>query len=69
MVTNETQTPIAVSVKHACALLSVGKSTLWSMLKEHKLDSILIGRKRLVLLHSIHSFVESQPRSSAHIAE
>ena len=69
MITNEMHTPIAVSVKHACTLLGVGKSTLWAMWKDDKLDSILIGRKRLVLLQSIHRLVESQLSGQAHTVD
>ena len=41
--------PITVSVKEACRLIGVGNTTLWAMIKDGRLKTVRVGRRRLVI--------------------
>jgi excisionase family DNA binding protein len=52
--------PLAVPVKVAAQLIGVGRSTLWVLIKQQEVETINIGRKRLVLHASLQAFIESR---------
>ena len=61
MTNNNTLTPLTVSVAVAKSMLGIGHTKIFELLKDNEqLESILIGRKRLILLASIHALVERQ---------
>ena len=51
--------PLTVSVKTARQLLDIGNSKMWSLIAEGRVETISIGRKRLVLYHSLEALVRS----------
>jgi len=58
--------PLTVSVATGKAMLGIGQTKLFQLLDaEDGLESILIGRKRLILLSSIYAFIERQ-RAAQH---
>jgi excisionase family DNA binding protein len=49
----------AMSIAHACATLDVARSTLYRLLDNQQLESIWIGRKRLILSASIERLLRA----------
>jgi len=47
----------ALSVKDVCALLSIGRTTLYKLLKTGKLRGVKCGRKTLILKEDLDQFV------------
>jgi hypothetical protein len=45
--------PLAVTVKTAARIMSRGESSIWNDIAAKELDTVLIGRRRLVLMRSI----------------
>ena len=45
--------PLAVSIKDACWLLSIGRSTAYRLINERVLAHIKLGRRTLVTVESI----------------
>jgi len=54
--------PICVSIAEACKLLGIGRTKAYQLLHSQSLESICVGRRRLVKLRSIYRLVE-QSRS------
>jgi excisionase family DNA binding protein len=50
--------PLCVRTDRAMAMLGIGKTKLYELMAAGELETINIGRRRLVLLASIDSFVE-----------
>lgn len=58
--------PLAVSIKTACAMLGVGTTTLWRLIRSNDIDTVRIGRRRLVKLDSLFRLVaEPEQRASS----
>ena len=57
--------PITVSVKEACRLIGVGNTTLWAMIKDGRLKTIRIGRRRLVVYASIRALLVANTDGAA----
>ena len=57
--------PLMVSVKVACRLIGVGNTTLWSMIKDGRLKTIKIGRRRLVVYASIEALLPADSEADA----
>jgi excisionase family DNA binding protein len=51
--------PLAVSAKEAWRLLSIGQTTFYALLKAGKIETLTVGRKRLVKYASLKKFVEA----------
>jgi excisionase family DNA binding protein len=49
--------PLAVSVKTACKLVGVGNTTMWALIKSGRVQTISIGRRRLVIYASLESLM------------
>lgn len=49
---------VAISIADAAAVLGVGRTTLYRLLKDAKLKSIRIGRRNLVLASSVIRLIE-----------
>jgi len=52
--------PLAVPVKVAAQLIGVSRSTLWVLIKQQEVETISIGRKRLVLHASLQALIENR---------
>jgi hypothetical protein len=50
--------PLAVPVKTARGLLGIGNTKMWELIKDHRVDTIRIGRKRLVVYDSLEKLVK-----------
>jgi excisionase family DNA binding protein len=61
--------PICVTIKNACALLSIGRSTFFKLEKEKRIVVLRLGSKVLVPMTSIHQFVASLPSSRRHASK
>jgi excisionase family DNA binding protein len=44
---------LAVSVKTACELIGVGNTTMWALIKEGRVQTVRIGRRRLIIYASL----------------
>ena len=52
--------PLAVSVKTACKLVGVGRTTMWALIKSGRVRTVSIGRRRLVIYASLETlFLDS----------
>lgn len=50
--------PIAVSVNSAARALGIGRSSIYGLLKDGKLDAIKIGRRTLLTTESIRKLAQ-----------
>src|SRR5215471_12267590 len=51
---------ISASVKDFARISGLGESTVWAMIHDGRLESIAIGRRRLVLIDSYRRLIEQQ---------
>lgn len=51
--------PITCSVNEAAKAIGVSRATLYNYINDGKIDSVRIGRRRLVKVSSIHKLVEA----------
>jgi excisionase family DNA binding protein len=51
---------ISASVKEFARISGLGESTVWAMIHDGRLESIAIGRRRLVLIESYRRLIEQQ---------
>jgi hypothetical protein len=51
--------PLAVSVKTACRLLEIGSTKMWALIKEGRVQTAVLGRKRLVIYGSLERLLKS----------
>lgn len=49
--------PITVTVNDACRIMGCGRNLIYDMLADGRLESIAIGRRRLITTESIRRFV------------
>ncbi len=54
----QSQKPLCVSIRKARELLDVGNTTIWKLVKDGRLRTISIGRKRLVIYASLELLLE-----------
>lgn len=52
--------PITTTVAGACECLGLGQTKVWQLIKSGELQSIRVGRRRLVTLASINEFVAAR---------
>jgi DNA-directed RNA polymerase alpha subunit len=50
---------LTVTVAQTVGILGLSSATIWTMLRDGRLESIAFGRRRLILYPSIEKFVES----------
>ena len=51
--------PLTVSVKRGRELLDVGHTTIWGLIQQRKLETVCLGRKRLIIFSSLEALVAS----------
>jgi predicted DNA-binding transcriptional regulator AlpA len=51
---------ISAPVKEFSRISGLGESTIWAMIHDGRLESIAIGRRRLVLIESYRRLIEQQ---------
>ena len=49
--------PLAVSVKTACKLVGVGRTSMWALIKSGRVRTVSIGRRRLVIYASLETLL------------
>jgi excisionase family DNA binding protein len=54
---NAGTTPLAVSVRKAARLLDVGQTTMWKLIGERRVETIRIGKKRLIVFRSLEKLL------------
>lgn len=52
---------LLVSVPNAAKMLSISRSAIYVLMSEGAIKSCKIGKSRLVVTASLHSFIESLP--------
>jgi len=50
---------IFYSVKDVCAVLSLGRTSVFALLAQNKLESVVYGRRRLIYRHSVKEYAAS----------
>lgn len=51
-------TPLAYSVQDACRVSSIGRTRLYSLIKDGKLEARKIGKRTLIPAASLHRLIE-----------
>lgn len=51
--------PITCSVKDAARAIGIGHVTLYKLINAGKLDTVKVGKRRLIKVDSIHKLVEA----------
>jgi excisionase family DNA binding protein len=51
--------PIGYSVKDACAVTSLGRTKIYSLINERKLEIVRIGSRTIIKADSIHRLMEA----------
>jgi len=62
-------TPLAYSVAQACALLSVGRTTLYAAIARGDLKTKKIGRRRLVTAEALRAWLDACPIETSSATE
>ena len=52
--------PLALSINDAARSLSMGRTTIYAMISDGRLESFKIGRRTLVRMESIRRLVDTQ---------
>jgi excisionase family DNA binding protein len=55
---NYEKQPLAISITEALDLSGLGKTTIYGLLKQNMIESIRVGRRRLIIFSSLKSFLE-----------
>lgn len=50
--------PIAISVSDAATALGLGRTSIYALIKDGRLETIKLGSRRLIMAASIHRLVE-----------
>jgi excisionase family DNA binding protein len=49
--------PLAVTVDSACKIIGVGRTLMWALIKDGRVKSIRLGRRRLVIYASLETLL------------
>ena len=52
--------PLAVSINDTAAMLSLGRTSIYAMIKDGRLEAFKLGRRTLVRVDSIRRLVATQ---------
>jgi excisionase family DNA binding protein len=58
---SNTPEPITTTIGDFCRLTGLGRSTIYELLGDGRLDSVKIGKRRLILLDSYRRLIERKP--------
>jgi excisionase family DNA binding protein len=50
--------PIATSINEAAKALNLGRTSIYALIREGRLETIKLGRRTLVKIDSIHRLIE-----------
>jgi len=51
---------LLVTVEDAAAMLSLGRTLTWALVRKNELRSIRVGKTRRVLVSPLHEYIERQ---------
>jgi hypothetical protein len=51
---------ITATVPHFAKASDLGVSTVWKMVKDNVVETVVIGRRRLIVIESYHRLIERQ---------
>ena len=54
---HQSQPPLLTSVKAACQSLNVGRTYLYSLINEGRLETVKLGRRTLIKVSSIQALI------------
>jgi excisionase family DNA binding protein len=54
------ETKLLVTVEEAAAMLSLGRTLTWALVRKGELSSIRVGKSRRVIVSSLHEYIERQ---------
>ena len=49
--------PITVTIKTACKIAGIGRTTMWKLICDGRIATVRIGRRRLVSYHSLEALL------------
>lgn len=52
--------PLATSVKEAARALSLGRTSIYALIKEGRLETVKLGRRTLIRVESLRRLVKAQ---------
>jgi excisionase family DNA binding protein len=52
--------PLAVTVKKACELIGVGNTTMYQLIRDGRVKTTTIGRRRLVIYSSLEDVISGE---------
>jgi excisionase family DNA binding protein len=52
------ETKLLVTVEEAAAMLSLGRTLTWALVRKGELRSIRVGKSRRVIVSSLHEYIE-----------
>jgi excisionase family DNA binding protein len=58
-------TRLTVTVATARKLSGLGNTTIWALIKSGKLESICVGRRRLIVYRSLENLLSPEPCDSS----
>jgi excisionase family DNA binding protein len=57
--------PITVTIQTARKITGLGNTTIWSLIKDRKLETVCVGRRRLIVYRSLEQLLSpTQPDPS-----
>jgi excisionase family DNA binding protein len=56
----EQEKPFAYTIKQSCALSGLGRTTLWSKISDGSLESVTVGRRRLIKGQSLRRLLGAE---------
>lgn len=69
MVNTMAATPLAYSIAQACALSSLGRTTVYAAIARGELKTRKVGRRRLVTAEALHAWLNSCTADTSAAAE
>ena len=51
---------LAYSVREACAVSSIGRTRMYQLIAENRVESRLIGKRRLIIAASLRRLIEGE---------
>ena len=58
MILESRQVPLAYTIKEACAVSTLGRNRIFSLVNEGKLEARKLGRRTIILGESLHRLVQ-----------
>jgi hypothetical protein len=57
--------PITVTIRTARDISGLGNTTIWALIKAGKLESLLVGRRRLITYRSLERLLSPPPTGAS----